>query len=172
MDLAAKLRVIPDFPSPGVSFKDITPLLQDPEAWKETVDSLKEACASMDFDLIVAPEARGFILGAALAYALNKGFAPVRKAGKLPGETVQGQYELEYGMDTLEIHRDAVSSGQKVLIIDDVLATGGTIAATMDLVKKLGGEVAGVGILIELNYLQGRDRLGDCPMVSVLSFDS
>ena len=172
MDLAAKLRVIPDFPSPGISFKDITPILQDPKAWQFAIDSLKEACQSMDFDLIVAPEARGFILGSTLAYAMGKGFAPVRKAGKLPGDTVQGEYLLEYGTDSLELHRDAVKPGQRVLIIDDVLATGGTIAATIDLVKKLGGVVAGAGFLIELNYLQGRDKLDDCPMISVLSLDS
>ncbi len=172
MDLTARLRVIPDFPTAGVSFKDITPLLQNPQAWQYCIDSLKEACGGLEFDLIVAPEARGFILGSTLAYALGKGFAPVRKAGKLPGPTVQGEYLLEYGSDVLEIHKDAVTPGQKVLIIDDVLATGGTIAATIDLVRKLGGIIAGVGFLIELNYLQGRDQLGDYPVVSVLCLDA
>ena len=172
MDLTAKLRVIPDFPSPGISFKDITPLLLDGAAWREVIDRLAGACGSVEFDLVVAPEARGFILGATVAYALGKGFAPVRKMGKLPAETVPGRYLLEYGADALELHRDAVVQGQRVLIIDDVLATGGTVAATIDLVEQLGGVVAGLGFLIELNYLQGRDKLGDRPIMSLLRFDA
>lgn len=160
-ELASKLRVIPDFPTKGVSFKDITPLLQDASAFKKTIDAMKEQCAEVDFDIIVAPESRGFIMGAALAYAMGKGFAPVRKKGKLPYKTLSGEYELEYGTDTLEIHIDAVKPGQKVLVLDDLLATGGTIEATIDMVEKIGGVVSAVAFLIELTYIPGRANLVD-----------
>ena len=160
-ELASKLRVIPDFPTQGVSFKDITPLLQDASAFRAAIDALKEQCAEVDFDLIVAPESRGFIVGSALAYAMGKGFAPVRKKGKLPYKTLSGEYELEYGTDTLEIHVDAVKPGQKVLVLDDLLATGGTIGATVDMVERIGGVVSAVAFLIELTYIPGRANLVD-----------
>jgi adenine phosphoribosyltransferase len=157
--LGKKLRVIPDFPVPGVSFKDITTLLADPEAFRASIDLLKKECEKYDFDVIVAPESRGFIVGSALAYAMGKSFAPVRKKGKLPWKTLQGEYKLEYGNDVLEIHKDAVKPGQKALVLDDLLATGGTIAATIDMVEKLGGVVSAVAFLIELTYIPGRANL-------------
>jgi adenine phosphoribosyltransferase len=172
MDLASKLRVIPDFPVAGVSFKDITTLLKDGPALREAIDRLAAACRELDFDLVVAPEARGFIVGTALAYVLGKGFVPVRKAGKLPAATLQGEYQLEYGQDKLEIHCDAVAPGQRVLVVDDLLATGGTIAATLDLVQGLGGVVAGVAFLIELAYLPGRSNLGAYEVRSVIRLES
>jgi len=157
--LGKKLRVIPDFPVPGVSFKDITTLLADPEAFRTGIDLLKEECEKFEFDVIVAPESRGFIIGSALAYAMKKPFAPVRKKGKLPWKTLAGEYKLEYGDDVLEIHQDAVKPGQRVLVLDDLLATGGTISATINLVEKLGGKVAAVAFLIELTYITGRANL-------------
>lgn len=157
--LGKTLRVIPDFPVKGVSFKDITTLLADPAAFRTAIDLLKADCEKFDFDVIVAPESRGFIIGSALAYAMGKSFAPVRKKGKLPWKTLQGKYDLEYGSDVLEIHQDAVKRGQRALILDDLLATGGTIAATIDLVEKLGGVVSAVAFLIELTYIPGRANL-------------
>lgn len=172
-DIASKIRVIPDFPQEGVSFKDITPLLGDPEMFQKCISALKDACKDLEFDIIVAPEARGFLVGSALAYAMNKGFAPVRKKGKLPWKTLKGEYQLEYGTDTLEIHKDAVKPGQKVLIVDDLLATGGTIAATVDMVEKLGGEIAAIVFLIELTYIPGRANLSKMghDIVSVVKLD-
>lgn len=158
-ELEAKIRVIPDFPRAGISFKDITTLLGDAPSFKKAIDALKDACSGVDFDIIVAPEARGFIVGSALAYAMGKAFAPVRKKGKLPYKTLSGQYQLEYGTDVLEIHVDAVKPGQRVLVVDDLLATGGTIMATIDMVEKLGGVVAAVAFLIELTYIPGRANL-------------
>jgi adenine phosphoribosyltransferase len=172
VDLAARLRVIPDFPQPGISFKDITTLLKDAAAFGEAISRLAAACGQLEFEVVVAPEARGFIVGSALAQALNKGFVPVRKAGKLPAATLAGEYKLEYGTNRLEIHRDAVRPGQRVLVVDDVLATGGTILATLDLVQRLGGVVAGVAFLIELAYLPGRQRLREYPVFSVLNLES
>jgi adenine phosphoribosyltransferase len=157
--LGRKLRVIPDFPVKGVSFKDITTLLADPEAFREAIDALKKECEKVDFDVIVAPESRGFIIGSALAYAMGKAFAPVRKKGKLPWKTLAGEYKLEYGTDVLEIHQDAVRPGQKTLVLDDLLATGGTISATIDMVEKIGGVVSAVAFLIELTYISGRANL-------------
>jgi len=157
--LASKLRMIPDFPTKGIKFIDITTILGDPSAFKEAIDALKERCMGVDFDVIVAPESRGFIIGSALAYAMGKAFAPVRKKGKLPYKTLSGEYQLEYGTDTLEIHIDAVKPGQKILVLDDLLATGGTIGATVDMVEKLGGVVSAVAFLIELTYLPGRANL-------------
>jgi len=172
VDLVARLRVIPDFPRPGISFKDITPLLKDAAAFREAIGRLGAACGNLDFEVVVAPEARGFIVGSALAQALGKGFVPVRKAGKLPAVTLAGEYQLEYGASRLEIHRDAVRPGQRVLAVDDVLATGGTILATLDLIQRLGGVVAGVAFLIELAYLPGRQRLGEYRVFSVLSLET
>lgn len=159
LSLAKKIRVIPDFPVAGVSFKDITTLLADPAAFRAGIDLLKKECEKFEFDVIVAPESRGFIVGSALAYAMGKSFAPVRKKGKLPWKTLTGEYKLEYGNDVLEIHRDAVKPGQKALILDDLLATGGTILATIDMVEKLGGVVSAVAFLIELTYIPGRANL-------------
>lgn len=159
--LKSKIRVIPDFPSRGVSFKDITTLLGDKDAFREGIDALKEACGHVEFDTIVAPEARGFIVGSALAYAMGKSLVPVRKKGKLPWKTVSGEYQLEYGTDVLEIHQDAVKKGQKVLVLDDLLATGGTVSATIDLVEKLGGIVSAAAFLIELTYIPGKANLID-----------
>jgi adenine phosphoribosyltransferase len=158
-EILRHIRVIPDFPEKGISFKDITPLLKNPVAFRKSIDALKSVCKDIDFDIIVAPEARGFIVGSALAYAMGKGFAPVRKKGKLPWETLKGEYQLEYGTDTLEIHKDAVHHGQKVLILDDLLATGGTIAATIDMVERLGGIIAATVFLIELTYIPGKANL-------------
>ena len=158
-ELGKKLRVIPDFPVKGVSFKDITTLLGDADAFRAAIDALTKECEGVDFDIIVAPESRGFIIGSALAYAMNKAFAPVRKKGKLPWKTLSGTYKLEYGTDILEIHLDAVKPGQKVLVLDDLLATGGTISATIDMVEKLGGVVSAVAFLIELTYIPGRANL-------------
>lgn len=159
MDLKAKIRRIPEFK--GVVFWDITPLLKDKKAFKETIDKLAEHYKGKDIDVIVSNEARGFIMGAALAYALGVGFVPVRKKGKLPSKCVELTYEKEYESDTIEIHDDAIAKGQKVLIIDDLLATGGTVKANIELVEKLGGKIVGIGFLIELEYLPGRKTLGN-----------
>lgn len=160
-ELESKLRVIPDFPVKGVSFKDITPLLADAGAFRRAIDALKAECEKVDFDVIVAPESRGFIVASALAYAMGKPFAPVRKKGKLPYKTVRGEYKLEYGADVLEIHEDAVKPGQKVLVLDDLLATGGTVLASIDMVERLGGTISAAAFLIELTYIPGRANLED-----------
>lgn len=159
MDLKSKVRRIPEFK--GVVFWDITPLLKDKKAFKEAIDKLVEHYKNKDIDVVVSNEARGFIIGAALAYALGVGFVPVRKKGKLPSKCVELTYQKEYEKDTIEIHDDAITKGQKVLIIDDLLATGGTVKANIDLVEKLGGKIVGLGFLIELEYLEGRKTLGD-----------
>ncbi|KXG76995.1 adenine phosphoribosyltransferase [Thermotalea metallivorans] len=159
MDLKEKIRVIPDFPEKGIRFKDITTLLKDADAFRYAIDQFAKDLQDKEFDLIVGPESRGFIIGTPLAYAMKKGFVPVRKPGKLPGETIRSEYKLEYGSDILEIHKDAIQPGQKVVIADDLLATGGTILSTIKLVEELGGEVAGVLFLIELTYLNGRELL-------------
>jgi adenine phosphoribosyltransferase len=168
--LAALIRDIPDFPKPGVVFKDITPLLADPDALRTVVDELADAFTGTRVDRVVGIEARGFILGAPVAYRLGAGFAPVRKAGKLPWDTEGESYELEYGTDLLEAHRDAVQPGESVLVVDDVLATGGTAAATGRLVEKLGGTVAGFAFLIELGFLAGRDRIAGHPVAALLTY--
>ncbi len=159
MDLKAKIRRIPEFK--GVVFWDITPLLRDQKAFKETIDKMAEHYKDKDIDLIVSNEARGFIIGAPLAYKLGIGFVPVRKKGKLPSKCVQLTYQKEYEKDIIEIHEDAVKKGDKVLIIDDLLATGGTVKANIDLVENLGGKVVGLGFLIELEYLEGRKQLNN-----------
>ncbi len=159
MDLKNFIRDIPDFPVKGIIFRDITPLLRNKEAFGEAVNRLCDAVKDLDFELVVAPEARGFILGSAIAYKLGKGFVPVRKPGKLPYKTVYEEYQLEYGVERLYVHEDAIERGQRVLIVDDVLATGGTAEALIRLVRKLGGEVAGLAFLIELSYLNPRKRL-------------
>lgn len=171
MDLKDKLRHVMDFPKKGIDFIDITTVLQDPEAFKQSMDELKaKAQALGDFDLVVGPESRGFIFGAPLAYSLNKGFIPIRKKGKLPYKTIRAEYQLEYGSDILEMHEDAVKPGQRVVIVDDLLATGGTSESNIKLVEMLGGEVAGVLYFIELSFLNGRDRLKGYKVESVVRF--
>ncbi|CAA7601706.1 adenine phosphoribosyltransferase [Acididesulfobacillus acetoxydans] len=171
MDFAREIRVIEDFPKAGVSFKDITTLLKNGRAYHAAVEALVQAIAPWRPELIVGPEARGFLLAAPLAYALGLGFVPVRKAGKLPAATVAQTYALEYGFDTLEVHADAVRQGQRVVVVDDLLATGGTMWATANLLRKVGAEVAGMGFLIELTFLKGRDKLSDYPVFSLVQYD-
>lgn len=161
---------VPDFPSPGILFRDITPLLLDPVGFAEAVDILKALYEGEGVELVAAIESRGFVLGAPLALALGCGFAPIRKAGKLPRATVGKEYALEYGTNRLEVHRDAIESGQKVLIIDDVLATGGTARATIDLVRELGGVVAGFACLLEITSLEGRLKLQNTRVDCLLSY--
>jgi len=173
MDLKSKLRHVMDFPKEGIDFIDITTVLQDSEYFKETIDLMKESLESIgDFDLIIGPESRGFIFGAPLAYAMGKGFVPIRKKGKLPYKTVQIEYQLEYGTDILEIHEDAIKPGQKVVIVDDLLATGGTTEANIRLIQKLGGQVVGLVYFVELSYLNGRERLKDYNVKSLVTFES
>jgi len=168
--LAALVRDIPDFPKPGVVFKDITPLLGDPDAFRRCIDGVAAPFADQAITKVVGTEARGFIVAAPIAYQFGAGFVPVRKVGKLPWEIERQEYELEYGTDLLEIHRDGVHPGDRVLIVDDVLATGGTAAATARLVAKLGAEVVGFAFLIELEFLHGRDALGDATVVSLITY--
>ena len=168
MDLARLIRDIPDFPIEGVLFKDITPLLRDPEGFRGAIDGLAEHLRDLPADLVVGMESRGFIFAAPLAYALGLGFVPVRRLGKLPAESLRIDYDLEYGTNSFEIHRDACASGQRVLVVDDVLATGGTVAATISLVEQLGAEVVGVAFLIELPALGGRRHLEGRRVVSLL----
>jgi len=170
MELADYIRSVPDFPKKGILFRDITTLLKVPEAFGEAVDKLSELADEVGPDLIVAVESRGFILGGAVAYKLGCGFVPARKPGKLPAEVLREEYELEYGTDALEVHRDAVGEGSKVVVLDDLLATGGTAAATCRLVEKLGGRVARVVFLIELTELKGRERLSRWDVVSIIKY--
>ena len=159
---------VPDFPQPGILFRDVTPLLESGEGLRSAVDAL--AGAFSNIDIVAGIESRGFIFGAPVAYALGVGMAPVRKPGKLPRATASADYALEYGVNTLQLHRDAVTPGQRVLIVDDVLATGGTAAATVALIEELGAKVAGVAVLIELTELDGRAKLGDVPLVSLMTY--
>jgi adenine phosphoribosyltransferase len=159
IDLAAKVRDVPDFPEPGIVFKDIMPLLADPSAFRDAVDRLAEWAGPREPELILGAEARGFILGGALAYKLGCGFCAARRPGKLPAKTISATYALEYGENALEVHADAFANGTRVLVHDDVLATGGTVKAILDLVEQLGGEVVGVAFLIELEFLNGREQL-------------
>ncbi len=165
------IRDIPDFPQPGIVFKDITPLLGDADAYRSMCDALVAHFADRPVDKVVGIEARGFILAAPIAYLLGAGFVPVRKAGKLPWHTRVEEYSLEYGTDRLEMHRDGVTEGDHVLVVDDVLATGGTAAATLRLVESAGGRVAGLGFVIELAFLGGRARLADHEAVSLLTYE-
>ena len=169
--LRARIRDIADFPKPGVGFKDITPLLGDAATFRLAVDTLADAFAGHGVDQVLGIEARGFILAAPVAHRLGAGFVPVRKAGKLPWDVEKEEYVLEYGTDLLEIHKDAVGPGQRALIIDDVMATGGTAAATIRLVEKLGAEVAGLGFVIELAFLDGRARLGQHEALSLVTYE-
>jgi adenine phosphoribosyltransferase len=168
--LKSKIRHVPDFPKPGILFYDITTLLRDPVGFRDAVDSMASPHKGRGIDLIVGIESRGFILGAAVADRIGAGFVPVRKLGKLPAERVRATYNLEYGSDSLEMHRDAVQAGQRVLIVDDLLATGGTARATVDLVKQLGGTVEGVALLIELVGLNGRAQLVGEKVTAVLQY--
>jgi adenine phosphoribosyltransferase len=165
------IRDIPDFPKPGVVFKDITPLLADVDAFRFAVDAVADHFAGSEVHKVLGVEARGFIIAAPVAYRFGAGFVPVRKAGKLPHEIEREEYELEYGTDLLEIHRDAVSPGENVLIVDDVLATGGTASATVRLAERLGATVLGLGFVIELAFLHGRDKIAGHDLVSLLVYD-
>ena len=170
MDLKAHIRTVPDFPKPGILFYDISTLLMHPGAWRHTVETLGTAMEPYKPDLLVGIESRGFLTAAPLALHLGLGFIMVRKKGKLPGTTARHTYDLEYGSDTLEIQADAVSPGQRVVVLDDLLATGGTMCATVDLLQKQGAEVCGVGCIIELSFLEGRKRL-DVPVTSLVAYD-
>lgn len=170
VDLKAFIRNIPDFPTKGIIFRDVTPLLRNPAAFQRAIDEMTKTMQGLNFDLIVSPEARGFIFGATLAYRLGKGFVPVRKPGKLPYETVSVEYALEYGSAQLHMHSDAIQNGQSVIIVDDVLATGGTASAIADLVKSVGGKVVGMCFLIELTYLNPREKLRNYDVRSVLTY--
>ena len=169
-DLQSKIRDIPDFPKPGIVFKDIMPLLADPESFRATVEALAEFAEPRRPDIILGAEARGFLLGPALAQALGAGFVLARKPGKLPHDTVSAEYALEYGMDSLELHADAIARGARVLVHDDLLATGGTARAKTSLVEQLGGEVVGVAFVIELAFLNGRDKLTGYDVHSLIQY--
>jgi adenine phosphoribosyltransferase len=170
-DLRAKIRDIKNFPTEGILFKDITTLLRDGPAWRFAVDSLAGRYQSERVDIVVGVESRGFIFGGAVAHQLQAGFVPVRKVGKLPAKTIEVEYELEYGRDTLAMHEDAITPGQRVLAVDDLLATGGTMAATLRLVEQLGGTVVGVAFMIELAFLHGREKLKNYPLHSLIVYD-
>ncbi|MCZ8514622.1 adenine phosphoribosyltransferase [Paenibacillus filicis] len=170
MNFKEHIRVIEDFPGPGISFKDITTLLKDGPAYKAVIQELAKRLAGKKIDCIAGPEARGFVIGAPLAYELGVGFIPIRKSGKLPGETIEADYALEYGKDKLAMHKDAIQPGQKVLIADDLLATGGTISTSIHLVEQLGGEVVGAAFLIELLELNGREKLGGAEVISLVQY--
>jgi len=169
-DLRAKIREIPDFPKPGILFYDITTLLKEPDAYAAVIDRMADAVKDDRIDLVVGMESRGFIFAAPLAYKLGAGFVPVRKLGKLPAETIEVEYDLEYGTATLEIHRDAIHTGQRVLLVDDLLATGGTVLGTIELVRQLGGEIAGLSFMVELSELKGRDKLTDYQIHTLLTY--
>ncbi|CAN5567755.1 adenine phosphoribosyltransferase [soil metagenome] len=169
-DLRAKIREIPDFPKPGILFYDITTMLKDAAAFKEAIDLLIEPYRDVQVDAVIGMESRGFIFSAPMATQLNAGFVPVRKLGKLPAETVSVEYALEYGTNTLEIHKDALEPGQRVLVVDDLLATGGTVIGTIELVRQLKAEVVGLAFLVELLFLKGRERLKDQQVHSVIQY--
>lgn len=171
MDLKSKIRVIEDFPKEGISFKDITTLLQDGEALKYSIDKMAESLREKNVDIVVGPEARGFIFGVPVAYALGAGFVPVRKPGKLPAETIETSYSLEYGSDTLAIHKDSIKPGQRVAIVDDLLATGGTLSSVVKLVEELGGEVVSINFAIELTGLEGREKFKNYNVESLIEYE-
>lgn len=168
--LARLIDDVPDFPKKGILFKDITTLLKDARAFKQSIDQLTDLVRGHRPHVVIGMESRGFIFAAPIAYQLDAGFVPVRKLGKLPGEVISTEYDLEYGTNTLELHSDAISPGDRVLIVDDLLATGGTVSATIDLVKRLEGKVVAVAFLVELTALNGRDRLDDYEVVSLIQF--
>lgn len=170
MDLKNYIAIVEDFPKAGIRFKDLTPLMHSGKAFKYATDQIVQYARNLDVDMVVGPEARGFIVGCPVAYALEIGFAPVRKEGKLPRETISIEYGLEYGKDVLTMHKDAIKPGQRVLIVDDLLATGGTIEATVKLVEKLGGIVAGIAFIVELTYLNGRKRLEGYDVLTLVQY--
>ncbi len=170
MNLKDYITIVKDWPSPGISFKDITPLMDNGVAYRYATDQIVQFAKDKKIDIIVGPEARGFIIGCPVAYSLGIGFAPVRKEGKLPRETIKSSYDLEYGEATLTIHKDAIKPGQRVLITDDLLATGGTIRATIDLVEELGGIVAGIAFLIDLTYLEGKSKLEGYDILTLIEY--
>jgi adenine phosphoribosyltransferase len=169
-DLRAKIREIPDFPKPGILFYDITTLLKDAAAYREAIDLMLAPYRDLGVDLVVGMESRGFIFSGPIAYQLKAGFIPVRKLGKLPSETISVEYALEYGSNTLEIHRDSIRPGQRVLVVDDLLATGGTVRGTIELVERLQGQIVGLAFLVELEFLKGRDRLQGYQTSSVIKY--
>jgi adenine phosphoribosyltransferase len=170
MDLASMIRDVRDFPKEGIVFKDITTLIKDAEAFRTVIDMVADHYADLEIDAVVAVEARGYIFGAPVAYKLGAGFVPVRKVGKLPAETVREEYELEYGTDSVEMHKDGIERGQKVLIVDDLIATGGSALATARLVEKLGGEVVGLAFVIELTFLNGVDKLKGYDVFTIIQY--
>ncbi|MFC6163799.1 MULTISPECIES: adenine phosphoribosyltransferase [Lactiplantibacillus] len=170
LDLTDYVASIPDYPEPGIIFRDISPLMADGEAYREATDQIVKFARDKKVDMIVGPEARGFIVGCPVAYELGVGFAPARKKGKLPRPTVKATYDLEYGQSALYLHKDAIKPGQNVLVTDDLLATGGTISATIQLVEELGGNVVGTAFLVELEALHGRDKLKKYDMLSLMKF--
>jgi adenine phosphoribosyltransferase len=169
--LESYVRSIPDFPEPGIVFRDVTSVLQDKDGLKLAINQMQDLIEGLDFDTVVGPESRGFIFGVPLAYNLNKAFVPIRKKGKLPCETISMDYDLEYGKATIEIHKDAIKPGQKVVIVDDLIATGGTIEAIIKMIEMLGGEVVKIIFLIELKGLKGRDKLDGYSVDSVIQYD-
>ncbi|WP_313756301.1 adenine phosphoribosyltransferase [Tissierella sp.] len=171
MELKSKIRIIEDFPEKGISFKDITTLLKDGKAFKDVIDRIVEDLKGKEIDYIAGPEARGFVIGSAVAYALGVGFIPIRKPGKLPAEIVSHKYELEYGSNTLELHLDAIENGKKVVVVDDLLATGGTILSVINLIESIGGEVVALEFLIELESLKGRKKLQDYHINSLVKYN-
>ena len=171
-NLRKLIREVPDFPKPGINFYDITTLLKDPDGFEQTIDALTEQCRGMQIDTIIGIESRGFIFATPLAYQLGAGFIPVRKPKKLPAECVSVSYDLEYGQDSLEMHKDAIGKGQRVLIVDDLLATGGTAKAVVDLVEGVGGKVEALLFVIELNFLNGRDKFEGHDVRSLIKYDS
>ncbi|MCY6370457.1 adenine phosphoribosyltransferase [Clostridium ganghwense] len=171
MDLKENIRVIEGFPKEGISFKDVTTVLKDAKAFKYSVDKIADYLKDKNIDIVVGPEARGFLFGAPVAYAIDAGFVPVRKKGKLPSDTMGVEYSLEYGTDTLEMHKDAIKPGQRVAIVDDLLATGGTIESVVKLVEQLGGEVVSVDFIIELTELNGKDKLKGYDVMSLVKYD-
>jgi adenine phosphoribosyltransferase len=170
MELATLIRNVPDFPIEGIMFKDITTLIRDEDAFREVIDRMTDQYANSMIDCVVAIEARGYIFGAPLAYKLGVGFVPIRKPGKLPAKTISESYELEYGTNALEIHEDGIEPGQRVLVIDDLLATGGSARAAVNLVERLGGEIIGVAFLVELDFLHGRDKLEGYDVLSLIHY--
>ena len=172
MDLKHYISIVEDYPKEGISFKDITTLMDNGEAYKYATDQIVQFAKEKQIDVVVGPEARGFIIGCPVSYALGVGFAPVRKEGKLPREVIKYEYDLEYGSNVLTMHKDAIKPGQRVLITDDLLATGGTIEASIKLVEKLGGVVAGIAFLINLKYLNGMDKLKDYDVITLMDYEN
>jgi adenine phosphoribosyltransferase len=171
VNLKERIRIVENFPKEGISFKDITTILQDPEAFKSCIDEMVNYLKDKNIDIIVGPEARGFLFGTPVAYELGIGFVPVRKKGKLPSETIEVEYQLEYGTDILQVHKDAIKPGQRVAIVDDLLATGGTIESAAKLVEKIGGKVVSMNFVIELTDLKGRERLSDYEIQTLVDYN-